>query len=225
MNRFPVVVLMLVFAAAVAPAQKTCRVVTPEARAAYIQLHDQMLGWARSEVLPQARTWKARLDGAMEPADLQSLNALRARAAELNVRRIAIMKTMADAWVADNQEAVKAGRKELFTLLPQGLMLLEDLRPLGEKYRSTLEEIGTDARPMMKVWKTDATERYNVWRQQNSAILGSHDRTHEGKGHRGMARFGGNHRKLGAALFMLWDGGDLAGQIGAESLLQVPGLE
>ena len=224
MNRSVVVALMMICAAVSAQAQKKHDPIDPKAREAYIQLHDQMISWARTEIVPQARTWKARLDAAMEPADLQTLNGLRARAAALNVRRITIMKSMGEAWRSDNQEGIKAGKQQLYSLLPEGMMLLEELRPLGLKYRSTLEAIGTDAQPYLKEWKKSGMERYESWRQQNSAVLG--------EGHRplGKHRMGGNgkfagNKKLGAALFMLWDGGDLAGQIGAESLLDMPALD
>lgn len=225
MNRNLVVVLMMIAATVSASAQKKNEPIDPKAREAYIQLHDQMLSWARTAIVPQARTWKAQLDAAMEPADLQQLNALRARASALNARRITIMKSMGDAWRADNQEGIKAGKQQLYSLLPEGLMLLEELRPLGLKYRSTLEAIGTDARPYLKEWKKEGMERFQSWRTQNSAVLGDGS-VRKGGMHK-MGHFGkiGGNRKLGAALFMLWDGGDLDGQIGAESLLDMPALD
>src|SRR4051812_2537003 len=50
--------------------------------------------WAQANVLPQLRTWKATLDGAMSAEDLQKLNALRARATQLRKDAMAAGEAM-----------------------------------------------------------------------------------------------------------------------------------
>jgi hypothetical protein len=222
------VLLMLLLSAAVAPAQKTAESVDPKAREAYIQLHDQLVGWVRSDILPVARTWKTRLDEAMDRSDLEKLNALRARAAALNARRMEYTKAMADAWHAEDYDALKASRQQLKALLPEGLMLLEELRPLGLKYRSTLESIGADAKPIMEEWKKEGIQRYQNWMVSNREAIGNVPFPKgAGVGHMGwLAKFGPEQRKkMAAALFMLWDGGDLAGQLVPQGSLGMPALD
>jgi hypothetical protein len=219
---------MLLLSAAVAPAQKSAQAIDPKAREAYIQLHDQMVEWVRSEILPTVRTWKTTLDEAMDRSDLDQLNALRKRAAALNARRIEYTKAMADAWRAEDYEALKASRNQMKALLPEAMLLLQELKPLGLKYRSTLEAIGEKAHPIMTEWKRAGIERFQNWMLTNREAIG--DAPFPRIGGIGqmawLAKLGPEQRrKIGAAIFMLWDGGDLATQIVPEGTLGMPELE
>ena len=220
--------LMLLLSAAVAPAQKNENKMDPKAREAYLQLHDQMVDWAREAILPTARGWKTRLDEAMDRSDLEALNGLRTRAAALNARRIEYTKAMADAWRAEDYDALKASRAQMKALLPEAMLLLQELKPLGLKYRSTLEAIGETAKPVMADWKKEGIERFQQWMMQNREAIGDAPVPHVGGiGQMGwLAKLGPEQRKkIGAALFMLWDGGDLASQLVPAGTLGMPELD
>jgi hypothetical protein len=184
---------------------------------AKMEAHKELMGtlkeYARANVLPQLTTWKGQLDGAMSADDLQKLNTLRARAAELRDKGISQMRTMREAWTAENYDQIKAMRQQMKEIKAEHRALLEELKPLAEKYRSTLEAIGQESKPKVQNWKAEGKALVEKWMAEHKDEVGDMPR-HMG----GMMMHGFGHKfgkmgkemrgKMMAAHFMLWDGTD-----------------
>jgi hypothetical protein len=188
----------------------------PEKMAAYKELFGSLKTWAQSNVLPQLRTWKSKLDGAMSQEDLAKLNDLRARAAQLRKDAMATGMAMRKAWKDENYDALKQNRDKMKSFAEERKAIFQDLKPLAVKYRSTLEAIGTEAKPKIESWKKEGKDIAQKWMQDHKDQLG--DNAHPRMGH--MGHMGGMMglnsemgRKMAAARFMLWDGNDLTGQM------------
>jgi hypothetical protein len=183
----------------------------PKAMEARKDLIDQIKKFARAEILPQMGAWKSQLDRGMSAEDLQSLNALRARASALQARAIDAGKGMRDAWKGENYDALKADRQKMKDIVSERDKLFQDLVPLAEKYRPLLETIGADARPKLEDWKSRGIAIFQKWSADHKDELSGM----RGMGHMmgGLGGFmgpmgRGDHQKMMVARFMLWDGND-----------------
>jgi gas vesicle protein len=201
---------------------------------AMMEAHKQLMGtlkeYARASVLPQLSTWKGQLDGAMTPEDLQKLNILRARAAELRDKGINQMRTMRDAWTSENYDQIKAMRQQMKEIREEHRALLEELKPLAEKYRSTLESIGQEAKPKVQNWKEEGKAIVEKWVAEHKDELGDMPHHMGGMMHGFGHEFGGMGKgmrgKMMAAHFMLWDGTDFIDKMeqGAPGMMGPEGM-
>ena len=186
----------------------------PQRAEARKELHQSLKSWARTNVLPELRAWKARLDGAMSPEDLRALNDLRARAATLRKERAAIGSKMREAWKSEDYSALKSNRERMKEFKGEQKKLMEDLRPLAQEYRNMLEQIGNDAKPKIEAWKNDARGIIERWMQSHKDQLDKGGKPFHGMpGMRQFHGFGHGHgQKAMVARFMLWDGSDFIDQ-------------
>ncbi|HVZ40512.1 MAG TPA: hypothetical protein VHI13_14630 [Candidatus Kapabacteria bacterium] len=197
------------------------------------ELRAEIVRWATTTVVPQVRQWKTKLDGAMSPADLQTLNGLRERARVLRSELVATGKAMRTAWHDEDYAALKTSRDKMKELAGRQKELGEALKPLAERYKTTLMEIGTAAKPKMEEWKKQSHEIVSKWMDAHKDQMGTMAKPSgpndggmppggmpRGGPHHGgcdMAQgapfmMGGDmHRKMMVARFMLWDGGGVEG--------------
>ena len=189
----------------------------PKMMEAMKDLHNTMSSWAQTNVLPTLKSWKAKLDGSMSAADLNTLNGLRSRAAELRKDAMAAGMAMHQARQGENYDAMKENRDKMKELGDKRKAIMQELKPLAEKYRSTLETIGQEAKPKVEEWKKSGIEIAQKWYQDHKDVLG--DRGQGMLGH-GLGMLGrlddATRRKIVAAYFMLWDGGDPIEQLQQE---------
>lgn len=194
-----------------ATAQKPERQPDPQRAEAVKELRETMKSWTQSTIVPVLSQWKAKLDGAMEPADLQKLNELRSQAASMKKEAMEHATAMREAWKNEDYGTLKSHRDALKGMRDKRKALMEQLKPLAMKYRSTLEEIGKTAKPQVEQWKQEGKEKVEAWTAQHQDLLGGND----GRFKRMWKRWGkftgidnDTKRKIAAARFMLWNGGD-----------------
>jgi len=194
----------------------------------YKELVATLKTWAKTNVVPQVRTWKGKLDAAMTAEDLATLNGLRARASQLKREAIATGLAMHEAWKAENYEAVKQAREKMKGYKEQRDALFAEVKPLAVKYSSTLQAIGAEAKPKVAAWKEEGKTIALTWIAEHKDELKDHPFPNLRRMH-GMMGFGGEMRKkVIVAYFMLWDGGDFVddlGQFGGEGSGQLPDLD
>lgn len=194
----------------------------PKTAAAFKALHQELATWGRANVLPQLRTWKGKLDGAMSADDLRTLNDLRTRAAGLRKEKMALMAEKHAARENDNRAAAKEVREKMNAIREKHEQIITELKPLAEKYRSTLQGIGEEAKPKAKEWKEEGKKIVTNWMSTHKDELGEHPMG--GLHHMGKFLGGFKGGRMGKSIvtrFMLWDGGDLIEQIQQE----MPGMD
>lgn len=225
--------LLLAVGATAVIAQKPDRTPDPQRLEARKELMEKMRSFAKTDILPELTRWKAQLDQAMTPADLQKLNGLRARAAALKKEMIASGIGMAKAWKGEDYDALKQNRDKMKSLMQERKSIMEELKPLATTYQSTLESIGTEAKPKMEAWKEKGKSIFQEWASSHKDQMG--DRPHMKMGGHGFGGgiggglghfFGGmdnvSKKKMMAAHFMLWDGSDFTKD--ADQMLNQPGM-
>lgn len=182
------------------------------------QLGGELTTWARANVLPEAQSWKVRLDGAMTPADLAKLNELRRQAAELRDRRTAAAKTVREAWRSEDYDALKSARTQMKSFSKQQEAIFQQLKPIAEANRETLEAIGEIALPKVKQWTEEARAIGERWWEANQESVSPMAAKAIGRlmSHRGdlFAMIEPKLRtKIAVARFMLWNGADFTREI------------
>jgi hypothetical protein len=215
LNRMVVVIALCALAAGSALAQERTRERRPQPHnlEVYKDLIATLKTWAQSNVMPQLRTWKSTLDGAMSADDLAKLNALRARASQLRKDAIATGLAMHQAWKSEDYDALKSHREKMKGYHQQRKALFEELTPLALEYRSTLEAIGAESKPKVAEWKKEGKEVAMQWVVAHKDEIGAQGLPHMRKMGKMMGLHGGMSKKVAAALFMLWDGGDILDQV------------
>lgn len=218
MKRTGKVVAVMAFAAIAVgmafaqPSHRGPKNIDPKMAQAHKELRESLMTWGRANVLPQLRTWKGQLDGAMSADDLRTLNDLRARATALRKEKAALAAEFGKGrrdGENKTDEARKAHREQKEALRSRHKAIAEELKPLAEKYQSTLETIGQDARPKIEGWKEEAKAIVVKWFEQHKSELGDRKPGHMMR--HGMGMFGGFKGKGRiVARFMLWDGGDFS---------------
>jgi hypothetical protein len=195
-----------------------------------IEAHKELIGslkdFARTTVLPQLTTWKGQLDGAMSAEDLQKLNGLRSRSAQLKEQGREIARSMRESWRSEDYDQLKSAREQMKGLRDQQRAIFTELKPLAEKYRPTLEAIGQDAKTKVEGWKEEGMSIVEKWMAEHKDELGDM----QGHMHGMMKGFGGwmrgmdkeGRRKMIAARFMLWDGSNFLDKMEQNG---APGME
>jgi hypothetical protein len=210
MKRNALVMLAIgLMAAGAASAQDTRPQMDPKMMEALKELHTTLKSWAQSNVIPSLKSWKVKLDGSMTAADLNSLNGLRARAAELRKDMMSAGMAMHGARKSENYDAMKESRDKMKELGDKRKAIMQELKPLAEKYRPTLESIGQEAKPKLEEWKKSGMEIAQKWYQDHKDVIGDRG---AGMMRHGFGMMGHldevTRRKIAVAYFMLWDGGD-----------------
>jgi hypothetical protein len=230
MKRTALVVALAALAVGSASAQdREIRRERPQPTEAHRELIGSLKEFARTNILPQLTTWKGQLDGAMSADDLQKLNGLRSRAASLKKQAMDYGRSMREAWRDEDYDRIREIRAKLKELRNDHRAILEELKPLAEKYRPTLEAIGQDAKPKVEGWKQEGKAIVEKWMAQNSDQMGEMKHHMRGMMH-GMGKwFGrmdrGTHRKMMVARFMLWDGSNFLDQLEQHGGQGMEGLE
>lgn len=214
MKRRALVALMLaLFLGSAAFSQTPVNPRDQKAKQALIQLFKELRDWAQSEIIPKMKDWKTKLDNSMSSEDLSVLNKLRDEATQLKQkgkRYAAALKTATNNNNAANVRLIKAKIKEL---VAQRDALLKDLKPLGTRYKPTLEEIGKDAKTYAGIWKEDIKKLVTTWYADHQSDLTMGYRRVFAKGLERLKALAGIdptlRAKISAARFMLWDGKDL----------------
>ncbi len=185
---------------------------SPEMKAAIAELRSDIRGYVEKSILPQLLEWKMKLDNAMDPADLASLNALRARALELRRENRELGQGMRRAWKDEDYTALKDRRDDMKDMKGEWKALLETLKPLARKHADVLKEIGRAVPPKVELWKSEGRAIAMRWLDRHEGTLPNARRALGMiKGMMDLRMFGGarddgDRRKLMAARFMLWDG-------------------
>lgn len=177
------------------------------------ELFQQVRDWAQTNIVPQMKDWKTKLDNSMSLDDLQALNKLRDQAAQIKGDGKKLAVALKKAWHNDNLVNVKRFRGKIKELGEQREELLKDLKPLALKYKSTLVEVGKEAKPYGKEWKEGMKKVVTDWYENHKNDL---SRAHKKAFAKGVARLkilaGMDETlkaKIAVARFMLWDGKDL----------------
>ncbi|MDP2886923.1 MAG: T9SS type A sorting domain-containing protein [Ignavibacteria bacterium] len=177
------------------------------------ELFRQVRDWAQTNIIPRMKDWKITLDNSMTSDDLQALNKLRDRAAQIKVDGKKLAAALKKAWQNDNLANVKRYRRKIKELGEQREELLKDLKPLALEYKATLVEIGKEAKPYGKEWKEGIKKVVTDWHEKHKDDL---SRAHKKAFAKGVARLkmlaGVDETlkaKIAVARFMLWDGKDL----------------
>jgi hypothetical protein len=180
----------------------------PQGDAGMSALRDEVKNYARREILPSLREWKKTLDDAMKSEDLSALNQLRKEAAQLRSSTREISQEMRQAWKKEDYAALKSARSRMDGLKSSRTELLAKLKPLGERYRSTLETIGQKAAPAVQQWRQAGRQIVERWKNTNPGMADKVDKIIAKR----MQFFGlsdeGMRKKVAAARFMLWDGSE-----------------
>ncbi len=168
------------------------------------ELHTKMSQFAKTEVFPSLREWKTQLDGAMTPADLTALNALRTRAAELRKQAMANAKSMRVAWKEEDYSELKESRDGMKSLKEQRDQLFSELKPIAVKYAATLKSISEVAKPKVEGWSEKGKEIFKSWAESHKGdVKGGKEFPHHGGFWK---QFADGDKKKAIARFMLWNG-------------------
>jgi len=167
-------------------------------------IHEKLSQFAKSEVFPSLRQWKSELDGAMNPADLASLNDLRSQATELRNQARTYTKSMAASWKNEDYAELKSSRNSLKSLAEKRDKLFAELKPIAVKYSSTLKSIGEVAKPKVEAWKEKGREIVKKWAESHKDEL--KDGKHFQKLGGFFKQFAGGDKRKAIARFMLWNG-------------------
>ena len=176
-------------------------------------LVQQLRDYAQASIIPKMKEMKASLDGAMTSDDLQSLNKLRDQATQMREegkKDALLLKKVLQSNNATDTAALKSKLKDLLT---EGKELLVNLKPLGLKYKATLEVLGKDVKPSSKTWMDEVKKIVTIWYMKYQGDLSADHKKAFVKGLEKLKTFAGldaaMKAKLAAARFMLWDGSDL----------------
>lgn len=205
--------ILLLLVTSLALAQTPGNPLDQKSKEALRELYKEVRDWAQSNVIPKMKEWKAKLDNAMTPEDLQALNKLRDEAAQMKKKAKRITAAIAKAWRNNNFGDVRMYAAKLKELKKGRDDLLKDLKPLGVKYKGTLEEIGGEAKPYGKEWKEEFKKIVKGWYEAHKNDLSVGFKRVLAKAVDRLKLLAGMDEtlkaKLAAARFMLWDGQDL----------------
>ncbi len=190
------------------------RVLDQKTKDALKELYKGVRDYAQGNIIPKMKEWKGTLDHAMTADDLVALNALRDRAAQLKVKGKRLTLALKKAVQNNNPSDIRRYRQMIKALATERQALLKDLKPLGVKYKATLQSIGKEAKPYGKEWKDGIKKVGLAWYENHKTDLTVGFRAALGKAIERLKTLGGmmdgaTKAKIAAAKFMLWDGQDL----------------
>ncbi len=205
--------LLTVLLAMSASSQTPVRPIDPKTKEALKELFKEVRDWAQGNVIPKMKEWKAKLDDAMSPEDLQALDALRGQATRLKGAGRKLVAEMRAARAAKDMQKLRELGAKGKLLTEKRNEMLKNLKPLALEYKSTLQEIGKDAKPLGKDWRVEAKKMVKEWYEAHKGDFGPGFRKAFAKAVQRLKRMSGLDEdlkaKIAAARFMLWDGNDL----------------
>ena len=183
---------------------KKMKNLTDEQKEKIQEFRVEVMEYKDSEILPAMTEWKKQLDAAMTPEDLTKLNELRQKAETFRSKLAQSMKDM--------QVGNKDGLKDIMISTKNEMQsIMEELKPLAEKYKGTLENLMETAKPSMEKWKEDVQEIHKetiveTFKNEEQNCNGKMKKHH--RMHLEMSPMGpmGHKHRGGAAMFMLWNG-------------------
>lgn len=190
------------------------RILDQKTKDALKELYKEVRDYAQENIIPKMKEWKGTLDHSMTRDDLGALNALRDRAAQLKTKGKRLTLALRKAVENNNPTDIRKYRQMIKALADERTELLKDLKPLGVKYKATLESIGKDAKLYGKEWKQGIQKVGRAWYENNKADLSVGFKALLGKAIDRLKMLGAlmddaMKAKIAAAKFMLWDGKDL----------------
>jgi hypothetical protein len=213
MKRAIAILVLMVLLVMGAHSRQTSIVGDRKSNLAVKELLKELRDYAQANIVPKMTRFKNQLDNAMTPYDLQALNELRARASRLKNAALKDVVALKGAWQSGNLVAMQRLAAQLKSMAPARDGLLKELKPLGEKYKTTLVQIGTEAKPFAQEWKDGLKKVGATWYEANKNDLAPAYKQALAKGIaklKALAGIDGDLKsKLAAAKFMLWDGSDL----------------
>lgn len=179
-------------------------------------LKDLLVGlrdWAQANVIQELKTWKEQFDRGVAAEDLEKLNGLRGRAAELRKGTIRTALALRNAWAKDDFAKVSLYKRRLKALADKRAELLKELKPIAVKYKDNLVEIGKTAKPFAEDWRESAAKIVKDWYEKHKQELSPAQKRALGKTVERWKQWMGldaeKRAKIAAARFLLWDGSDL----------------
>lgn len=183
---------------------KKMKPLTEEQKLKMQEFKVEVMEYKNSEILPKLTEWKKQLDAAMTPEDLTKLNELREKAEKF---RASIAKSVKDMQVG-NTESIK---EKMISSKDNIVSIMEELKPLAEKYKATLDNLMETAKPDMEKWKDDIHEiRTEIIIESSTDDKADCEKKIRKHHHLNMdltpmGPMGMKHRG-GKAMFMLWNG-------------------
>jgi gas vesicle protein len=207
------IVLLTLLLAMSALGQAPSRPIDAKTKDALKELFNELRTWAQGNVIPKMREWKGRLDNAMSPEDLQTLNALRDQATRLKNAGRKLAADVRAARRAKDVRELKALRAKGKLLKEKRNEILKDLKPIALKYKSTLQELGKESKPLGKEWRGESRTMVKEWYEAHKSDFGPGFRRIFANAVQRLRKLNGPDEnlkaKIAAARFMLWDGKDL----------------
>jgi hypothetical protein len=197
-------------------------------KAMFKELKELLHQYRTDNIQPKMSDWKQKLDNAMTKEDLDKLNELREKAKTMRIKMQAKMKEMHRKMKRECKENPKCdhkskhgkhmrkkhGKHMKHENKKQMKALAGELRPLAEKYKSTLEEIGNEAMALHEKWENEMKQIVEDWKEAHSSDLEAIKDTKMGRKFSRMKMKMKELKKIGmhankkrsAVKFMLWDG-------------------
>lgn len=174
--------------------------------------HTSTRDWTQTNVFPTLLEWKKQIDAQLEPADLATLNELRAKASALRQRGKELFANVRAAKKSGDKEALQQHKEQMRALHSERRDLAGQVRPLIKKYKEQLKTLHEQARPTRTSWREARNKQWDNWFAEASKLVqtdadrefmdklerGHDHKKHEGKGHGKKFRM--------AVRFLLWDG-------------------
>jgi hypothetical protein len=192
----------------------------PKSKEAIKVLLKEFRDYGQTNIIPKMHEWKTTLDNSISTEDLNALNELRNKAKELRKESVYYTFAILRAKKNNLSDSLKIYQDARKTVVQDQKKMLEDLKPLAEKYKSTLEEIGQDAKPLIKNWTDDIKAIAKNWFEKNKNVLSPDIKSQiikkviklklfEGLDVEKKTKLFELKKKLIIARFMLWDGSDI----------------
>lgn len=153
-------------------------------RAMFMELRDNMRNYKQTEILPQMRQWKSKLDESMSSEDLAKLNELRAKAAEMRGKAREEIKRNRERGNRGEGYGRGEGRGKGRGYgkgegsgegrgKGKGMMreMAKDLKPLAEKYRDVLEQIAGECKEISPQWRENGAKIVEEWHSKYESQL------------------------------------------------------
>ena len=207
------IMLLTLLLAMSASSQTPVKPIDPKTKEALRELFKDVRNWAQSNVIPKMREWKGKLDNALSPEDLQSLDALRAQATRLKGAGKKLVAEVRVARLAKDAQKLRDLKAKGKLLKEKRNEMLKNLKPLAMKYKSTLQELGKEAKPLGKEWRGESKKMVKEWYESHKGDFGAGFKRAFARAVQRLKRLSGLDEdlkaKIAAARFMLWDGKDL----------------
>ncbi|MGA2296956.1 MAG: FlgD immunoglobulin-like domain containing protein [FCB group bacterium] len=192
-------------------------------KANFQELRDNIKDYVTTNIIPDLKIWKAKLDGAMSKEDLQQLNELRSKAASQKEQMLSERKNMMEKRKNGEEITKEALQEKMKANRTSFQELAQQVKPLAEKYQATLEEIGELAKPRKEEWGAKLKEIHQNWQEKNKPTSLKTDRS-ENELNNNQSKVDGDNmhqgfgqlrnmepdfsKKMFVSRFMLWDGSD-----------------